>query len=406
MPRPAYVDTQNFGLDDLFFVDELTMTRPFPSHRHSFAELHYIRGGSGTEIINGIPYPLSLGSMSLKMPWHVHELRPCENDPLLISKCSFRMNALEEGGLLQSVSAALAQGYDACPVTAVPQEDRPGVERTFSLLMEEQRHTRPLKEEQTAALMLQLLICFLRNRPQTAEAAGCTAHDILRLMNLRYREPDLTCAQVAQAVHYSEGQVSRLLTEQYGLAFGELLREIRIRNACGLLKTTTYPVEVIGRWAGYSSRDGFYSAFMIEQGITPAEYRERCGVTASGETVRVLSSAQMYAKLIYYLHRHYAEPVTPALAAERFHVQERYLARVLKEQGTTFARLLEEIRVYHARQLITQSDRTAAAIAPAVGFSSPETFYRAFKRQTGMTPMEYCRSIQEAGKKTDTNGAK
>lgn len=403
MSRPAYVDTQNFGLDDLFFVDELTMVRPFPSHRHSFAELHYIRGGSGTEVINGIAYPLNLGSMSLKMPWHIHELRPCENAPLQISKCSFRMNTLEEGGLLQSVSAMLAQGYEACPVTVVPEQDRPNVAQIFTLLMEEQRHTRPLKEEQTAALMLQLLICFLRNRPQTAEAATCTAHDILRLMNLRYREPDLTCAQIAQAVHYSEGQVSRLLTEQYGLTFGELLREIRIRNACGLLKTTTYPVEVIGRWAGYNSRDGFYSAFMADQGLTPAEYREKYGALFNGETVKVLSSAQMYAKLIYYLHRHYAEPVTPSLAAEHFRVQERYLARVLKEQGTTFARLLEEIRVYHARQLLTQSDRTAAAIAPAVGFSSPETFYRAFKRQTGMTPMEYCHSIQEAGKKTDKN---
>ena len=401
MSRPAYVDTQNFGLDDLFFVDELTMTRPFPPHRHSFAELHYIRGGEGLEIINGVAYPLSAGSISLKMPWHIHELRPSQSTPLQISKCSFRMNTLEDGGLLQSVSSVLAQGYNACPMAAVPEQDRPSVERTFSFLMEEQRHTHPLKEEQTAALMLRLLICFLRNRPQTAETAGCTAHDILRLMNLRYREPDLTCAKIAQAVHYSEGQVSRLLTEQYGLAFGELLREIRIRNACGLLKTTTYPVEVIGRWAGYSSRDGFYTAFMADQGLTPAEYREKFGAFFNGNTVKVLSSAQMYAKLIYYLHRHYAEPVTPALAAERFHVQERYLARVLKEQGTTYARLLEEIRIYHARQLLTQSNRTAAAIAPAVGFSSPETFYRAFKRQTGMTPMEYCRNMQEAGKKTD-----
>ena len=398
MPRPAYVDTQNFGLDDLFYVDELTMARPFPSHRHSFVELHYIRGGSGTEIINGTAYPLRPGSMSLKMPWHIHELCPDRGDPLQISKCSFRMSALEEGGLLQSVSAVLAQGYDACPMTTVPEEDRPGVERAFSLMMEEQRHTRPLKEEHTAALMLQLLICFLRNRPQTAEPAGCTAHDILRLMNLRYREPELTCAQVAREVHYSEAQVSRLLTENYGMSFGELLREIRVRNACGLLKTTASPVESVAQWAGYSSRDGFYSAFMAEQGMTPAEYRERYGVFSNGDTIKVLSSAQMYAKIIYYLHRHYAEPVTPVLAAERFHVNERYLARVLKEQGTSFPRLLEEIRVYHARQLLIQSDRTASAIAPAVGFASPETFYRAFKKQTGMTPMEFCR---RAGKKTD-----
>ena len=42
--KPAYVDTQNFGPDDLFYSDELTMSRPFPLHRHSFAELHYFSG--------------------------------------------------------------------------------------------------------------------------------------------------------------------------------------------------------------------------------------------------------------------------------------------------------------------------------------------------------------------------
>ena len=403
MSHPAYVDTQNFGLDDLFFADELTMTRPFPAHRHSFAELHYIRGGAGTEVINGVSYPLRPGSISLKMPWHIHELRPAGDRPLQISKCSFRMNTLEEGGLLQSVSTALARGYDACPMADVPQAERPGVEQAFSGLMEEQRHARALKEEQTAALMLQLLICFLRNRPQTVEQAGCTAHDILRLMNLRYREPELTCAQIAQAVHYSEGQVSRMLVQQYGLSFGELLREIRVRNACTVLKTTTSPVESVARWAGYSSRDGFYSAFMAEQGMTPAEYRERYGASSGGKTAKVLSSAQMYAKLIYYLHRHYAEPVTAAQAAEYFSISERYLARVLKEQGTTFAKLLEEIRIYHARQLLQHGDYTPAAVAQAAGFASPETFYRAFRRQMGTTPMEY-RRTQADGKKTDKKG--
>lgn len=395
MPRPAYVDTQNFSLDELFFTDALTMTKPFPVHRHSFAELHYICGGAGKEVINGVAYPLGAGSMSLKMPWHIHELRPEPGQPLQIKKCSFRMSVLEEGGLLQSVGTVLAQGYAACPMAAVPEKERSAVERAFEGLLEEQRGARLLREDQMAAEVLRLLICFLRCRPQTAEASGCTAHDILRMMHLRYREPELTCAGIAQAVHYSEAQVSRMLSEQYGLAFGELLREIRIRNAGGLLKTTAYPVEVIGQWVGYASRDGFYRAFQEQQGMTPVEYRARYGAQEGGGAAKMLSGVQLYAKLVYYLHRQYAEPLTAAQAARHFGVSERVLARSLKEQGVTFAKLLEEIRIYHARQLLAQPEQTPVAAAQAVGFASPETFYRAFRRQTGQTPMEYVRSVSQ-----------
>lgn len=388
--KAAYVDTQNFGLDDLFYVDELTMAKPFPLHRHSFAELHYIRGGQGKEVINGISYSLIRGSMSLKMPWHSHELIPQEDVPLEIAKCSFRMSTLENNGLLQSISPALAQRYDFCPKVQLSSRDQEQAEEIFRRMMEERQCVQPLKEEQMAALFLQILILFIRNADSAPDALPAhTANDILRLMNLRYREPDLTCREIAQGVHYSESQVARLLEGQFGLTFGELLREIRIRNACGLLKTTDYPVESIGRWAGYTSRDGFHRAFLEDKGITPADYRNRYSVFREMENIRILSSGQLYAKIIYYLHRHYAEPVTLADVAARFRYSESYLKRVLKEQGTSLPKLLEEIRIYHARQLLLESDQTVEGIAMNVGFASPETFYRAFRKQTGLSPAEF-----------------
>lgn len=389
--RPGYVDTQNFGLDDLFFADRLVMTKPFPPHRHSFAELHYIKSGAGTETVNGVTYPLGAGSLSLKMPWHVHELRPDPASPLEILKCSFRMSALESGGLLQSVGDLLAQNYDFCPVTCLPGADRPAAEEVLAQLCAEWQSLAPLKEEMMAALTARLLLTFVRRMQLLApDAPACTANDILRLMNLRYRDPALTCADIARAVHYSESQTARLLEQQFGLTFGELLREIRIRSACELLKTTAHPVESIAQWVGYASRDGFYAAFASDRGLTPAEFRKRYALRP-GEGPQALSSGQIHAKVVYYLHRHYAEPVTAEDAAERFGYSAAALNRLLARQGVTFARLLAEIRVYHARQLLLQGGLTAEAVGRAVGFSSPETFYRAFRRCTGVSPGEYCR---------------
>lgn len=188
--KPAYVDTQNFGPDDLFYSDELTMSRPFPLHRHSFAELHYFSGGRGTENINGISYPAEPGTMSLKMPWHIHELIPEKGAPLQTSKCSFRMCVLEDNGLLQIVNVPLAQVYDCCPVVQIPPAERPFVSMIFSRLTEERRHIYPMKEEQTATLITQLLILFLRHMEHSVGEGSCNAaQDALRLMNLRSREP-------------------------------------------------------------------------------------------------------------------------------------------------------------------------------------------------------------------------
>ena len=389
--KPAYVDTQNFGLDDLFFADELIMTKPFPLHRHSFCELHLFRGGQGAEIIDGISYPVREGTMSLKMPWHVHELRPEPSSPLLISKCGFRLSILEKGGLMESVSAPLARSYLRSPVAKLTSLETNRAAASIAEMMEEQRGFYPLKEEVMAAIMSRLLILFLRKAEENAGEEK-TSHDLLRLMNLRYREPELTCAKVAEAVHYSESQAGRLLEEAFGMSFGELLREIRIRNACGLLKNTDLPIESVALASGYTSRAGFYSAFTTDRGITPKEYRKRYSGVDGSESPRVLSSSLLYAKLVYYLHSHYTEEMTLEIASARFRYPEEHLKRVLKEQGTTFPKLLEEIRIYHARQLLLGTELNQEAIAREVGFSSPETFYRAFSRQIGCTPAEYRRS--------------
>ena len=390
MRKPAYIDTQNFGLDELFFADEIRMTKPFPIHRHSFCEVHFIVNGLGSEIINGVEYPLSRGALSLKMPWHVHELRPDSNAPLEFLKCSFRMSLLENGGLMENIGDVLAQGYDRCPMAQVPLEDIDAVSSLFHRLIKEQQANLPLCEEQMATLTTQILIRFLRSSAAAGVASNNTAHDLLRLMNLRYRDPELTCAKLAESVHYSESQVARILKEAFGLTFGELLREIRIRNACELLKTTDYPAESIAVYVGYGSRDGFYAAFLDDRGLPPAEYRKRYGNSAA-DGARVLSSSKIYAKMVYYLHSHYTEDITLANAAERFQYSQSHLRRILSEQGTSFTQLLEEIRIYHARQLLLESTLSHEAVARETGFTSPETFYRAFKRQTGKTPSEFRR---------------
>jgi len=57
--------------------------------------------------------------------------------------------------------------------------------------------------------------------------------------------------------------------------------------------------------------------------------------------------------------------------------------------GQSFTSLLQDLRIRHAKDLLTSSDLTVQEIAQHCGFSDPALFYRTFKNNTSITPREY-----------------
>jgi AraC-like DNA-binding protein len=75
--------------------------------------------------------------------------------------------------------------------------------------------------------------------------------------------------------------------------------------------------------------------------------------------------------------------------ADSLNISLRSLQRRLKEENTTFKKLLDDTRRDLAIQYILQSRRSLATITYLLGFSEPGNFTRAFRRWTGNTPMEF-----------------
>ena len=75
--------------------------------------------------------------------------------------------------------------------------------------------------------------------------------------------------------------------------------------------------------------------------------------------------------------------------ADTLHLGLRSLQRRLKEEETSFKYLLEDIRHSLAEQYLRERHHSIGEITYLLGFSSPSSFTRAFKRWTGKTPVEY-----------------
>jgi len=78
-----------------------------------------------------------------------------------------------------------------------------------------------------------------------------------------------------------------------------------------------------------------------------------------------------------------------AVVAQALNQSPRSLQRHLQSRGTSFKQLLEDIRQQLAMQYLTASQRSIIEISYLLGFSDPSNFARAFKRWTGIPPIQY-----------------
>jgi len=85
----------------------------------------------------------------------------------------------------------------------------------------------------------------------------------------------------------------------------------------------------------------------------------------------------------------------PAVAAE-MGVTRRTLTRRLRQQGTTFTALVEDVRRGAALHYLASTDHTVEDIAFLLGFSESSAFVRAFKRWQGVSPMAHRRALRSA----------
>jgi len=75
--------------------------------------------------------------------------------------------------------------------------------------------------------------------------------------------------------------------------------------------------------------------------------------------------------------------------ALKLDIKPRTLRTRLAEANTNFNQLLADYRCTLAKRLLANTDETIDEIVYLTGFSEPSTFYRAFKRWTKVTPIEY-----------------
>jgi transcriptional regulator GlxA family with amidase domain len=95
----------------------------------------------------------------------------------------------------------------------------------------------------------------------------------LRFIHSNYSQPSLGLKHVSHAVGLSFWHFSRLFNAGMGMGFREYVKNVRLKHACTLLKSSSLSIKEIAAAVGYTHLSDFYHHFKNQYGISPLVFR-------------------------------------------------------------------------------------------------------------------------------------
>lgn len=113
----------------------------------------------------------------------------------------------------------------------------------------------------------------------------------------------------------------------------------------------------------------------------------------SGERSR---AAAAIGKVRLYIDEHIGEDLSLARLANVIHFNPSYLSRLFKqESGINLSEYIDEARIEKAKELLKQDEIKIAEVGVRIGYETPHSFTRFFKKSIGFTPMEYREGLRK-----------
>ncbi|WP_235182710.1 helix-turn-helix transcriptional regulator [Gracilibacillus boraciitolerans] len=90
-----------------------------------------------------------------------------------------------------------------------------------------------------------------------------------------YQDPDLTLESIAESLHVSTVYLSRMIKQELGSSYVQVLTNTRLRAAKELLQSADLSIREVAERVGYDSQHYFSTTFRKSMGITPKQYKQQ-----------------------------------------------------------------------------------------------------------------------------------
>ena len=122
------------------------------------------------------------------------------------------------------------------------------------------------------------------------------------------------------------------------------------------------------------------------------EIKQFClNICQQNQQVQKNGKNELIVRVQEYIDAGFSNPLLSVSSiAEQFKLSDKYLSQLFREQtGETISGYIESKRLSHACSLLETTDMTVNEIALASGYALTHTFRVAFKKKTGVTPVQW-----------------
>ena len=268
---------------ELFDIRPHTRFVAFPRHGHRYVEMIYQVQGQTVHRIDGTEtITLHPGSLLLLSRQTEHEIEAAGREDLAVNFIlipAFFDNAAVRIGESNALSVflkgnlgrqATMSGHLLYDIAGAIQ-----IENLLENLVAGQYAGTPLSIQQlTLEILLRQLSGMTENLVVTTRKDQERAA-VLSVLGRMEEHVRLNLTDIAGELGMEVSHLSRLIHQQTGCTFTELLQTARFSRAATLLRDTDLSVVSVAAAVGYENTAFFYRNFAARYGCTPGEYRKK-----------------------------------------------------------------------------------------------------------------------------------
>lgn len=190
----------------------------------------------------------------------------------------------------------------------------------------------------------------------------------------------------------------------------ETMRGFKPLSASKLIERYNYPVELMREGEGemliaiveeiknnIARTTHFYQREIIKNQLRKF-FIESLNITMcrskEQEEKTVLSKEEIVVRFIHLLTKHCKEEHSVAFYARKLCIDSRYLSRILKKFGGKPANSwIDDALIKEAKLYLHEQDLTIGQVTDILNFSDQSAFGKFFKKHSGMSPLNYRRTL-------------
>lgn len=369
---------------------------------HKSPRFILVKEGKGSIEVDKKRYELRPGGLLSILPWECTQIVDVRGTlSLEIIKYNYDVVAetLKSSSSVTDPVSALKK-LEQSSYVSLQKEEKKEVEYLFLKIREEVgvesvmdfQERRSYQEMNIIMLISSLIIAFCRamdnweGKTEIKDEREDNRVLILRYIYM-YLGEKITLEKVAKQFYLSRSSVRMYLYEKTGLAFHELVNEMRIVKTINYLLYTDMTLEDIAPILGYVDAAHISKVFSYRMENKISEYRKTYQKVLS---ITNIEEKKLAYQLVEYISRNYREEIQALETAERFGVSVEEMNRHLMMQVEyNFYDFLNRLRIDKACEMLLDTDQSITDIAIEVGYGTVKTFRRNFIQLRHVLPNEF-----------------